>query len=139
MQESFSDVDISRISVGIWREGLQVVKRSGVSLVSLPDFPLERVTKLVSLPDDREAAKIFSGIMTNLSKEPVYGSILQSIKRGRQSEIDYINGEFVSLARKHGLAAPLNQRLVELVHTVEETNRFFTKEELLNHVKEALN
>ena len=137
MQDAFADVDISRISIGIWKEGLNVIKRSGVRLVSLPDFPLERVTKLVSLPDT-EAAKVFTGIMTNLSKEPLYGSILQSIKRARRSEIDYINGEFVNLAKKHGITAPLNQRLVELVHKVEETCRFFTKDELLASVQEVL-
>jgi len=134
MQEAFSDVNISRISVGIWKEGLEIVQRCGISLLSLPDFPLERLTKLVSLPTD-EAAKIFSGIMTNLSKEPLYGSILQSIKRGRASEIDYINGEFVNLARTCNLAAPLNEKLVEMVHRVEKTHNFFSKEELLNNTK----
>lgn len=130
MQEAFCDIDISRIGINIWKEGLGVVKRAGINLVSLPDFPLERLTKLVSLPTS-ESAKIFSGIMNSLSKEPLYGSILQSIKRGRLSEIDYINGEFVSLAQRSGVNAPLNKKLVEMVHQVEKTKRFFTKEELI--------
>jgi 2-dehydropantoate 2-reductase len=138
MQEAFRDLEISRIGIDIWREGLAIVKKSGINLVSLPDFPLERITKLVSLPDT-EAAKIFSGIMTNLSKEPVYGSILQSIKRARFSEIDYINGEFVNLAKENGFSAPLNQRLVQLVHSVEKTRHFLSKEELLEQTREVLN
>jgi 2-dehydropantoate 2-reductase len=73
--------------------------------------------------------------MTKLSNDPLYGSILQSIKRGKISEIDYINGEFISLAKENNLSAPLNTKLVELVHAVEKTNRFFTKEELLNFTK----
>jgi len=138
MQEVFSDIDISRISIAIWKEGLEVVRRSGINLVSLPDFPLERLTKLTSMPIT-EAAKIFSGIMTNLSEEPLYGSILQSIKRGRASEIDYINGEFAVLAQNNNLSAPLNKKLVEMVHRIEETKRFFTKEELLNKTKGMIN
>ena len=138
MQEAFSDIDISRISIAIWKEGLEVVQRSGINLVSLPDFPLERLTKLTSLPIT-EAAKIFSGIMTNLSKEPLYGSILQSIKRGRRSEIDYINGEFLRLAKDNNLASPLNKELVKMVHRIEETKRFFTKEELFNKTKGMVN
>jgi len=134
MQEAFSDIDISRISIAIWQEGLDIVSRSGIDLVSLPDFSLERMTKLTSMPI-AEAARIFSGIMSNLSKEPLYGSILQSIKRGRVSEIDYINGEFVRLAKDNNLAASLNKKLVKMVHEVETTNRFFTKEELLNKTK----
>ncbi|MFH0814170.1 MAG: 2-dehydropantoate 2-reductase [Pseudomonadota bacterium] len=130
MQEAFRDLTISRISIAIWKEGLDIVKQSGVALASLPDFPLERLTGLAAMPMD-EAAKIFSGIMSSLSKEPLYGSILQSIKRGRPSEIDYINGEFVNLARKHNLKAPLNEELVEMVHQVEKNNTFFRKERLL--------
>ncbi|MCX8011967.1 MAG: 2-dehydropantoate 2-reductase, partial [Desulfobacterota bacterium] len=97
MQEAFSDHRISQISIAIWKEGLKIVNTSGISLASLPDFPLERLTGLTQLPLE-QAAQIFSGIMVNLSKEPLYGSILQSIKRGRSSEIDFINGEFVKLA-----------------------------------------
>ena len=65
--------------------------------------------------------------MKNLSKEPLYGSILQSIMRGRRSEIDYINGEFVRLAKNNNLHASLNGALVDMVHEVEENNRFYMK------------
>lgn len=134
MQEAFSDLEISRISIGIWKEGFEATCKAGINLVSLPGFPLENVTKIVCMPA-LEAAKIFSGIMTKLSKDPLYGSILQSIKRGRASEIDYINGEFVRLAEQRNLYAPLNRKLVEMVHRVEETGKFFSKEEFLNSTK----
>ena len=138
MQEAFCDVNISGISIAIWKEGLDIVEKCGINLVSLPDFPLERLTKLTLMPL-AEAAKIYSGIMGSLSLEPLYGSILQSIKRGKTSEIDYINGEFVILAQKNKLAAPLNERLVEIVHEVERSGSFFSKEELLSAAKEFLN
>jgi 2-dehydropantoate 2-reductase len=137
MQEAFIDQKISRISIGIWKEGLDIVTKSKVTLTSLPDFPLERLGGLTAMPSD-EAAKIFSGIMVNLSKEPLYGSILQSIKRGRSSEIDFINGEFVSLAQENALGAPLNQKLVEMVHEVERTNTFFSKEILLAETEKLI-
>lgn len=138
MQEAFADVEISKISIAIWKEGLNIIHKLGINLVSLPDFPLERMIKLTCLPIS-EAAEIFSRIMVNLSKEPLYGSILQSIKRGRASEIDYLNGEFVHLAEENGLDAALNKKLVEMVHSVEKTNKFFTKEELISQTKEFLN
>jgi len=137
MQESFKDTEVCRISINIWKEGLGVVAKSGIELVSLPDFPLERMTKLSSMPTV-EAARIFSSIMGNLSKEPLYGSILQSIKRGRPSEIDYINGEFVALARASGSKAPLNEMLVEMVHNVEKTKRFYSSRELIESTKELI-
>lgn len=134
MQKIFADLEICRISIAIWKEGLRVIEGAGIKLESLPDFPLERMIKLASMPLD-EAAKIFSGIMLNLSKDPMYGSILQSIKRGRPSEIDYINGEFVNLARSKNLQAPLNEKLVDMVHQVEKTGRFFTKEQLIPEIE----
>ena len=133
MQEAFKDKEISKIAIAIWKEGLGVVKKAGVKLASLPDFPLERLEKLTALPLE-DAAQIFSGIMVNLSKEPLYGSVLQSIKRGKSSEIDYLNGEFVSLAREHGGRAPLNEKLVAMVHGVEKKKKFFTPNELIAEV-----
>lgn len=134
MQEAFSDLEISRVSINIWKEGFDIVSKSGVKLSSLPGFPIENMTKLISIPEG-EAAKIFSGIMAKLSKAPLYGSILQSIKRGRNSEIDYINGEFVNLAKENKLEAPINNRLVKMVHQVEESKKFFSKDDLLNNLK----
>lgn len=138
MQEAFADLEVSRISIGIWKEGFELFSQLGIKLVSIPGFPLENLVKLTSLPA-QDAAKIFSGIMTKLSSEPLYGSILQSIKRQRASEIDYINGEFVALAKANKLDAPLNQKLVDMVHQVEATGKFFTKDQLLKNIGTVLN
>ena len=86
-----------------------------------------------------ESAKIFSSIMLNLSTEPLYGSILQSIQKKRPSEIDYINGEFVRLAASIGQRAPLNERLVQMVHDVEKSGKFISEDALLNQTREWIN
>ncbi len=137
MQEVFSDLDISRISIAIWKEAFQIIDKVGINLVSLPGFPVENITKLTSMPV-ADAARVFSGIMKSLSKEPLYGSILQSIMRGRLSEIDYINGEFVRLAQEHNIYAPLNKVLVDMVHSVEKNNRFYSKDDLIAKTKELV-
>jgi 2-dehydropantoate 2-reductase len=137
MQEVFSDLTVSRISIAIWKEAFEVFDRIGIDLVSLPGFPVENLTKFTSMPSEH-AAEIFSGVMRNLSKDPLYGSILQSIMRGKLSEIDYINGEFVGLAQENHMPAPLNQALVEMVHQVEASHRFFSKEELIQRTKELI-
>ncbi|MDD5115639.1 MAG: 2-dehydropantoate 2-reductase [Candidatus Omnitrophica bacterium] len=137
MQEVFSDNEVSRISIAIWKEALEVVNAAGIELVSLPNFPVENITRLTSLPP-AQAAGIFSQTMRNLSKEPLYGSILQSIMRGRNSEIDYINGEFVRLADQAKVSAPLNDTLVKMVHEVEKNKRFYEKAELLERAGKAV-
>ncbi len=137
MQEVFSDLAISRISIAIWKEAFRVIDKIGIDLVSLPGFPLENLTKLTAMPSEL-AAQVFSERMKNLSKEPLYGSILQSIMRGNLSEIDYINGEFVRLAEENHMQAPLNKVLVEMVHQVENNNRFFSKEDLIQKTRELI-
>ena len=138
MQETFGNIPVCKISLRIWQEGLDVVKKAGVTLSSLPTFPVERLTQLASMPLD-ESAKIFSSIMLSLSKEPLYGSILQSIQRRRPSEIDYINGEFVRLAESIGQRAPLNATLVHMVHDVEKSGKFLSEDALLDQTREWIN
>ena len=111
----------------IWREALEIVDTAGIKLESLPDFPEERLRGLTGMKID-EASRIYSGIMSGLSKEPLYGSVLQSLKRGRLSEIDYINGEIARLGDKIGALAPLNKKVTALVHQVEKTGKFLTPE-----------
>ena len=68
--------------------------------------------------------------LTGLSQEPLYGSILQSIRRGKKSEIDFINGEIVHIAEQNGLQAPLNEKLCALLHDVEQSGRFLSADQV---------
>ena len=61
---------------------------------------------------------------------PLWGSTLQSIQRGRPTEIDYLNGEIVELGKRCGEVTPLNSKIVELVHQVERTGQFLSVEEI---------
>ena len=131
MQETFSHPGIACLSIRLLREGLKVVDRAGIELAPLPEFPVERLRGLAGMPLE-EAGKVFSRMMTNLSQDPLYGSILQSIKRGKSSEIDYFNGEIVRLGEKFGVDATLNQKMVEMVHRVENSGRFIGETEILN-------
>ena len=129
IQETFANLDMAKLSILLLKEGFDVVDKAGVKLTNLPDFDLDKFRGLTQMPIE-QAAQAFSGIMTNLSKEPLYGSILQSIKRGRPSEIKYINGEITYLSRFNGIEASLNTKIVNLVHRVEKTKKFFSIDEI---------
>ncbi|MCF7916239.1 MAG: 2-dehydropantoate 2-reductase [Candidatus Omnitrophica bacterium] len=133
MQQVFKNLEIAKLAIKLNKEAYQVVGRSGINLESLPNYPKQRIEGLVSMPPD-DAAQLFSKIMTGLSKEPLYGSILQSIKRGKLSEIDYINGAIVQLAKNNNQKASLNEEIVKLVHEVERTG-FLSESELLSRIK----
>ena len=48
-------------------------------------------------------------------------SMWEDLTRGRPTEVDHLNGEIVRLADQHATDAPLNRRIVELVHAAEAT------------------
>ncbi len=132
MQETFADMDLCRLSVMLLKEGVDIVRQAQIELVSMPDFPKERILGMAAMPLE-QAAAIINKTLTSLSKEPLYGSILQSIMRKKTSEIDFINGEAVQLASHFHLPSPLNSRVVDLVHEVERTGKFYNKEEVVKN------
>ncbi len=128
MQETYGDLEMCKWALRILKEGFDVVDQLKIELLDMPDFEIKKLKGLSALPLE-QAAPIYSGIMTKLSEKPLYGSILQSIRRGRPSEIDFINGELANQAKTHSIDARLNTRVTELVHKVEETKSFLTPEE----------
>ncbi|MBU0469267.1 MAG: 2-dehydropantoate 2-reductase [Candidatus Omnitrophica bacterium] len=130
MQETFADMNLCKLSILLLREGIAIVNKANIELVSLPTFPVDRIMGLVSIPFE-QASGIINQTLTKLSDEPLYGSILQSIMRNKDSEIDFINGEVVQLAKQMRDKAPLNEKVVDLVHEVEKTKKFMVSDELI--------
>jgi 2-dehydropantoate 2-reductase len=52
-------------------------------------------------------------------------SMLQDLEAGRATEVDFINGGVAARGRAHGIATPLNERAVALVHAIERGEREF--------------
>jgi 2-dehydropantoate 2-reductase len=46
-------------------------------------------------------------------------SMADDLAHGRNTEIDYLNGELVRLADRLGSAAPINRKIVELIRAAE--------------------
>ncbi|MFH0876805.1 MAG: 2-dehydropantoate 2-reductase [Candidatus Omnitrophota bacterium] len=133
MQETYADLKMCELALKLLKEGFTAVEVLGIQLASMPNFDLAKFKGLTQLPV-QQAAPIFSQIMTNLSKEPLFGSILQSIQRDRLSEIDYINGEIANQAKTHNCESKLNTKITALVHRVEKTKKFLTKEEVFKEM-----
>ncbi len=53
----------------------------------------------------------------------VKSSGLQSLERNEQTEVDYLNGYLVDKANEIGIELPVNSRLVEMVHEIENGKR----------------
>ena len=130
MSQVYENGFLRDLAVGLMREGLRVINRANIRLESLPNFSVG-LTRLMSWIPPGLAGRIAANKVRRLTTLwPLLGSTLQSIQRGRPSEIDYLNGEIVELGKVYGEAAPLNTKIVDFVHQVEHTGQFLSPEEI---------
>ncbi|MBI5696065.1 MAG: ketopantoate reductase family protein [Nitrospirae bacterium] len=137
VQKAFMDSEVAEVAVRLLAEGIQVIEDAEVHIEPLPDFAEGALKALLSVPL-AEGAALFSAMTMNMSRVPCEGPVLGSIEQGELTEIDYLNGEVVKIAGILGHPTPLNSLMVELVHRVEETKRFFTRDEFLRLVGERV-
>ncbi len=135
LQEVFSDPELCVLGLDVMRESLHVMDESGIGLAPLPDLPVEKLRGLIGAPRE-VGSEVYGNIMKNLSLTPLPGSVLQSIKRGRETEVDFINGEVSLLASSKGIAAPLNEEITKLVKEVASSGGFMSKDEVIKALRQ---
>jgi 2-dehydropantoate 2-reductase len=120
-----------RAGVALMREGLRVADATGVRLASLPGVPaaMVRAAGWLPAPACAQLARYRAGRLALAG--PVIPSTLQSLRRGRPTEIDYLNGEVARAGRQAGVPALLNERVVHLVHEVARRGRPYPPDEVL--------
>jgi 2-dehydropantoate 2-reductase len=130
LSQVYANASLRNLAVGLMREGLRVIDRANIRLESLPEVSIS-LTRLINWMPLGIAGRIAAAKVRRLSTVwPLWGSTLQSIQRGRPTEIDYLNGEIVEMGKRYGEATPLNAKMVELVHQVERTGQFLSVEEI---------
>jgi 2-dehydropantoate 2-reductase len=130
LHELYAGEKIRELSARVIREGLRVVEMADIRLESLPEVSVSIFRLVGMLPLPLAGLLVAVRARRVQGEWPLLGSTLQSLLRGRPTEIEYLNGEIVRLGASLGMATPLNSRLVALVHEAEKTKRFLTIEEL---------
>ena len=126
----YADPFLASLAIRIMREGLNASRKAGIRLESLPDVSVG-LTRLINFLPVKLAARVAAARVGRMKTPwPLLGSTLQSLRRKRATEIDYLNGEVVELGKKTGTPTPLNAKIVELVHQVEQTGTFFSADEV---------
>jgi 2-dehydropantoate 2-reductase len=134
LSEVYANTFLRKLAVGLMREGLRVIDRAKVRLEPLPDVSIG-LTRLINWMPLGVAGRIAAAKVRRLTTVwPLWGSTLQSVQRGRPTEIDYLNGDIVELGKRCGEVTPLNCKIVELVHQVERTGQFLSVEEIRQKV-----
>jgi 2-dehydropantoate 2-reductase len=127
IQEVNAQPPLRKLSVLLMREAVDVMRKAGIGLGPLPGVPTRMLGPVLHMPTP--VAAVLPRLLTRaLGETPFLGSTLQSIKRAKGTEIDYLNGEIVSLGKQLGVATPYNTAVVELVHRVEAAGEFVPPE-----------
>ena len=101
-------------------ETLGILDAAGIEPARLTPLPPTLMPRLLGVPD-----ALFARLAKRmLAIDPhARTSMLDDLEAGRRTEIDHLNGEVVRLAETHGRTAPVNARLVELIHEAESGGR----------------
>jgi 2-dehydropantoate 2-reductase len=117
---------LRRVGLFILREAFAVAAKVGVKLEPLPGFPVTAFRFIIRSP--LAVASLI--LRLTMGATDTLTSTLQSIRRGRPTEIDYLNGEIVTQGQKVNIATPYNAKVVELVREVEQTGQFYSPAQL---------
>ncbi len=125
---------LARLSIATIREGVRTAQLGGFGL---DQSRRARTFRLMStLPMSLSYRIFFKRLAGNFPADSMYGpSTLQSLKRGSSSELDYLNGEIVTLGKQIGRPTPYNTGLLEQGGAVFATGRHFSPEELLRQFR----
>jgi 2-dehydropantoate 2-reductase len=136
-QENYQYPQVRKLVINLLKEGLKVIERARIKTVDVPGFPLEPLRTMARVPL-RISSSMIKDKAKSLGNQPVLGSTLQSIKRGKSTEVDYLNGEIVNLGKKTSITTPTNSLMVGLVHQVETTRKFLTVDELTQRLSQNI-
>lgn len=125
---------LARLSIATIREGVKTAQLGGFGL---DQSRRARTFRLMStLPLSLSYLFFRKRLAGGFPVDSTFGpSTLQSLKRGSSSELDYLNGEIVSLGKQIGRPTPNNSGLLEQGQAVFATGRNLTPEELLQHFR----
>jgi 2-dehydropantoate 2-reductase len=98
------------------REALDLMRSAGIRHARMTPLPPQCLPALLGLPN-----AIFLRLAQRLlAVDPhARSSMADDLAKGRVSEVGFINGEIIMLARRLGRSAPVNARLVALMREAE--------------------
>jgi 2-dehydropantoate 2-reductase len=97
-------------------EALAVLRAAGIRPAKMGRLPVTILPLALRLP----TALVRMVARAQLKIDPeARSSMWEDLTSGRPTEVDYINGEVVALAESCGTTAPLNRRIVTIVHAAE--------------------
>lgn len=123
------DVRAQDLFLNIAREGMAVAKAMNIKV---PKYGAVLEYRMLALSNAKWYNSIIKIVVRMVGKlySDVKPSTLQSIEAGEKTEIDILNGFFVVNGDKYGVDTPVNDKIVQMIHEIEEGKRKCTPDNL---------
>ncbi|HEX8625741.1 MAG TPA: 2-dehydropantoate 2-reductase [Allosphingosinicella sp.] len=114
--EQLKERDYRRVVAASILEALGILEAAGIEPAKIGPVPPRLLPHAIASPD-----LVFNNLFLRIQKIDVHArsSMADDLRAGRPTEIDYLNGEVVKLARKLGRDAPVNAAIVSLIRQAE--------------------
>jgi 2-dehydropantoate 2-reductase len=108
--------DYRRVLAASMREGLDLLERADIEPTTVGPISPKALPRIVSSPD-----WLFNSVFLKRWKidAKARSSMADDLAAGRKTEVDYLNGELVTLAEGLGTQAPVNRAIVGLIRSAE--------------------
>lgn len=116
------------------KEALKVLNRANIKTVKTGKVVVQLIPYILLLPNS-----LFEIVASSMIKiDPAArSSMYEDFMLGRHTEIDYLNGEIVDLAKHLNIPSPVNSAIMNLVKTAEKQSNgspMISAKELLNQI-----
>lgn len=120
LHQQLSDRRWRRLISRQMREGLRVLRAAGIRPAPVEGVPPRLMAFALRLPD--ALFNVAARGMLSVDKN-ARSSMWEDLRKGRPTEIDHLQGQIVRLAEGHGIPAPLNRRVLQLVGEAERAQK----------------
>ena len=130
--EQLRERDYRRVVAASIVEALDVLAAAGIEPAKIGPIPPQLLPHAIAAPN-----LIFNNLFLKVQKidSKARSSMADDLRAGRPTEIDYLNGEVVRLAKAQGKRAPVNAAIVDLVKQAElGIEHLWSPEDLRAHV-----
>lgn len=116
LKDELSDRGYRQVLALAIKEALAALKAAGIKPVKTGKVIPQLIPFILSLPNG-----LFNIVAASMIKiDPTArSSMYEDFVLGRNTEVDYLNGEIVSLAKKYNTACPVNEHIMQLVKRAE--------------------
>lgn len=116
--EAAKDKTSRRIVQALIKECIDVCAKGGIRIEPVQG---KDIVKLLDYKNGLKKAFSFFIIPIAIRKHALLkASMLQDIEKGKKTEVDAINGAVCQTGRKVGCPTPMNDKVVEIIHKIED-------------------